>query len=305
MSTASRDMPSDILAARFRGISVRYGGVTALDGLDLDIPARGVFGLLGRNGAGKTTAIRALVGLVVPFSGSLEVFGGDPAVSGWNRDRISVLFAEDGLLPPLTAEENLIVWAGLHGVHRREAAGLAGAVLDSTGITAHARTRVKELSTGNRRLAALARTFMLPSDMVMLDEPTSSLDPVRAVEVRRAIDRLAESRLVLLSTHNLNEAEELCDLVAIIDGGRLVVSGPPGELERMPDRFLVRTEAGGVDFRGTRHEPLTDGSVVIECGDPAADVLAELLTAGNRVTEFRPYRKNLAGVFMDLTGGGS
>jgi len=298
-------MPSDNLAASFRGISVRYGDVTALDGLDLDIPARGVFGLLGRNGAGKTTAIRALVGLVQPFSGTLEVFGGDPAISGWNTERISVLFAEDGLLPPLTVEENLTVWARLHGVRWREATSLAGAVLESTGIAGYSGTKVKELSTGNRRLAALARTFMLPSDMVMLDEPTSSLDPVRADEVRRAIGRLAESRLVLLSTHNLNEAEELCDRVAIIDGGRLVVSGPPGELERMPDRYMVRTESGGLEFRGSRLEPSSNGSVVVECGDPAADVLAELLAAGNRITEFRPYRKNLSGVFMDLTGGGS
>jgi len=296
-------MSSDRAAAAFCGITVSYGGVTALNGMDLEIPGLGVFGLLGRNGAGKTTAIRALVGLVKPSAGSLEVFGRDPGDAGWSRDRISVLFAEDGLVPSLTVEENLSVWAGLCGTGRREASILAGAVLADIGISQYAAVRVKELSTGNRRLAALARTFMLPADMVILDEPTSSLDPVRADEVRRAIGRLAESRLVLLSTHNLPEAEELCDTVAIIDRGRVVISGPPGELEGMPDRLLVRTESGSIVFRGETLEPSEDGCVILDCADAPADVLAELVALGNRVTEFRTYRKSLSGIFLELTGG--
>lgn len=274
----------------------------ALNGFDLEIPGRGVFGLLGRNGAGKTTAIRTIVGLVQPCSGEVEVFGGDPLNSLWNRDRISVLFAEDGLIPSLTVLENLSVWAGFHGVRRNDADRAGLALLDSTGNADLAGRQVKELSTGNRRLAALARTFLMPSDMVILDEPTASLDPVRASEVRMAIDRLSESRLVLLSTHNLPEAEELCDAVAIIDSGRVLLSGSPGLLEDTPGKLLVRAEAGSLTYRGSVHEPGAGGTVIIDSeGDPA-DVLAELLECGNRVTEFRPYRRDLAGVFMELTG---
>lgn len=295
-------MPPEAFAAVFRGISVCYGVVTALDGLDLEIPDRGVFGLLGRNGAGKTTAIRALAGLVKASAGSLEVFGGDPAAGG-SRRRLSVLFAEDGLLPSLTVRENLRVWAGLHGRSRRESDPRVAAVLDEIGIPDSSGIRVKELSTGNRRLAALARTFLLPADMVILDEPTSSLDPVRAREVRQVIARLAGSRLVLLSTHDLHEAEELCDRVAIIDRGRLVVSGPPESLDNLPDRWFVRVEEGPVIFRGESHPPSEEGGAVLGCGDAPADVLAELLASGNRVVEFRPYRRSLSGIFLDLTGG--
>jgi len=296
-------MSAETPAAVFRGVSVSYGAVTALDGLDLEIPGRGVFGLLGRNGAGKTTAIRTVLGLVKTSAGCLEVFGEDPGRSGWNRRRTSVLFAEDGLVASLSVRDNLSVWAGLHGVGRGEASTRASAVLEEIGIADSAGTRVKDLSTGNRRLAALARTFLVPADMVILDEPTSSLDPVRAAEVRQVIGRLAGSRLVLLSTHNLPEAEELCDRVAIVDRGRALISGPPGELEGLPDRCFVRVESGPVRHRGEEHAPDGEGGALIECIGSPADLLAELLASGNRVVEFRPYRKSLSGVFLDLTGG--
>ncbi len=297
-------MLSDLPGAHFADVSVKYGEVIALDGLDLEIPARGVFGLLGRNGAGKTTAIRTIVGLVRPFSGELKVFGADPAASSWNRDRISVLFAEDGLIPSLTVLENLSVWAGFRGMPRSEADEMGRGILQSTGIPDISDVQVKELSTGNRRLAALARTFLLPSDMVILDEPTASLDPVRASEVRKAIDALSESRLVLLSTHNLPEAEELCDSVAIIDSGRVLLTGSPGKLAEAPGKLLVRTEGGTVAYRGAVLEPGGDGYVLLDDDGEPALILRELIESGNRVTEFRPFRRDLASVFLELTGEG-
>jgi len=298
-------MLSDLPGARFSDVSVKYGPVIALDGLDLEIPARGVFGLLGRNGAGKTTAIRTIVGLVRPFSGTLQVFGTDPAASSWNRDRISVLFAEDGLIPSLTVLENLSVWACFRGMPRSQADEMGRSILQSTGIPEISDVQVKELSTGNRRLAALARTFLLPSDMVILDEPTASLDPVRASEVRKAIDALSESRLVLLSTHNLPEAEELCDSVAIIDSGRVLLTGSPGKLAEAPGMLLVRTEGGNVTYRGSVLEPGSDGYVLLDDDDEPALILRELIECGNRVTEFRPYRRDLASLFLELTGESS
>lgn len=293
-------------AVVFRDVLVKYEMVTALDGLDLEIPEKGVFGLLGRNGAGKTTAIRVITGLVWLSAGILNVFGENPWKKGFPRDRISVLFAEDGLSPSLTVLENLRVWAGFHGFKKEESGILAREIIRELGIEDMKQSRVGDLSTGNRRIVAVARTFMLPSDMVVLDEPTSSLDPVRATEIRDVIKALSKSRLVLLSTHNLSEAEELCDTVAIIDSGKLVLSGKPGELDSTSaDNYTVTIEEGSLLFRGKSYSPGEHGSVTIKCSDPPADVLAELITSGNRVIEFKQYRKNLSNIFIELTGKSS
>jgi len=281
-------------------LTVSYGAVRALDQLSLCIPAQGVFGLLGRNGAGKTTTIRAILGLVEPDSGRVLVAGVDPLSDRPVRHRISVLFSEDGLVPSLSVGENLSVWAGLYGC---EPAEPVSSILTKLDIDNMKDERVKDLSTGNRRIIALARTFMLDADIYMLDEPTSSLDPVKAVEVRRMISVLAGSRLVLLSTHNLHEAEELCSQIAIIDSGSLVISGRPGEIGADGGRYLVRCDASQLLFRGRSIMPEQDGHVLLESDDPPADLLAELVDAGNRITEFRPLKRSLSDVFIHLTGG--
>ena len=141
---------------------------------------------------------------------------------------------------------------------------------------------------------------MLPSDMVILDEPTDSLDPGRAEEVRKAISILSTSQLVLLSTHNLTEAEELCDTVAIIDG-KLIMSGNPGELDKATDKFMMRSESGSVNFRGEILEPDSTGNIILTCTDIPADILGELIDTGNRITYFKQYRRNLASIFLELT----
>lgn len=293
-------------AVVFRDVLVKYGMVTALDGLDLSIPEKGVFGLLGRNGAGKTTAIRAITGLVWLSAGILNVFGENPWKRGFPRDRISVLFAEDGLSPSLTVNENLSIWAGFSGFGKKEVGIFTREILRKLEIEDLKQIRVSDLSTGNRRIVAVARTFMLPSDMVILDEPTSSLDPVRASEVREAIKTLSKSRLVLLSTHNLSEAEDLSDIVAIIDSGKLILSGKPGELDSASTvNYTVKTEEGSLLFRGESYSPGECGFVTISCADPPADILSELIASGNRIIEFKQYRKNLSSIFMELTGKNS
>ncbi len=289
-------------AVVFRDVLVKYGKVTALDGLDLEIPEKGVFALLGRNGAGKTTAIRAITGLVWLSAGILNVFGENPWKKGFPRDRISVLFAEDGLGPFLTVHENLSIWAGFHGFGKEEAGALTLEILRKLGIEDMKQARVSDLSNGNRRIVAVARTFMLSSDMVILDEPTSSLDPVRASEVRETIRTLSKSRLVLLSTHNLSEAEELSDTIAIIDSGKLLMSGKPGELDSTSKgSYAVTTEDGSLLFRGKSYSHGERGFVTISCDDPPADILIELLEGSNRVIEFKPFRKSLSSIFMELT----
>lgn len=290
-------------AISINDLLVKYGNTTALDGLSLEVPSLGVFGLLGKNGAGKTTTIRAIIGLVKQQSGTISVLGEPPGGNNNNRGKISVLFAEDGLVPSLTALENLTIWCGFHGVAKRRANSLAEEILTKMGISHYKDTKVKELSTGNKRLVGLARTFMLPSEMVILDEPTSSLDPERAEEVRSSISKLAGSRLVLCSTHNLTEAEQLCDTVAIIDSGKLIISGRPNDLDETTDRYVIESENGSVSFGGKIYEADENRKIILSSTKRPADILQELIRSGNRITSFKQYRRNLASIFLELTKG--
>jgi ABC-2 type transport system ATP-binding protein len=294
---------TDATSVAITGLHVSYGRLTALNGLDMEVPSGGVTGLLGRNGAGKTTTIRAILGLVRPESGDIEVLGSPPTRN--TRGRISVLFAEDGLVPEMSLMENLVCWGMINSLARSEARASAEAVLHALGTLHSADQPVRELSSGNRRLAGLARAFMLPRDLVLLDEPTSSLDPVRAGEIRAGIRELAGRSTVMLSTHNLVEAEELCDRVIIIEAGRKLAAGTPEELSEPGDVYLVRTEGGTVLFRGREYGPDSRGFVHVESGVSAADTLAELLREGNRVVEFRPERKSLSQTFLELAERGS
>ncbi len=288
-------------AAVMKNVHVSYGPVKALDGFNIDIPFQGVHGLLGRNGAGKTTAIRAMAGLLAVSGGSVSVLGADPGEHGEVRRRISVLFGEDGLVPSLTVLENLEVWCGFYGFSRADSKALAERSLKSFGMLREAGTPVKGLSTGNRRAVAMARVFAVPSELVMLDEPTSSLDPVKAAEVREMLAAAAGDRPVLLSTHNLHEAQALCDTVTIVHRGRTVLAGDLGSLTRAPG-FLVRTEQGMLTHLGELVSPGPDGLVPVESDLPPARLLEELIGQGNRITEFRPAGKGLEEIFMGLAG---
>lgn len=291
-------------AASLETVTVSYGPVKALDGFSMEVPSKGVHGLLGRNGAGKTTAIRAMVGLLQLGGGTVRVLGDDPCVGPGTRRRLSVLFSEDGLLPSLTVLENLSIWCGLYGCSRNDSNTLARRSLEAFGMSDCMGKHVKELSTGNRRAVAMARVFAVPSELVVLDEPTASLDPVRALDVRGMIEAAAGKRPVLLSTHNLSEAQSVCDSVTIVHRGRAVLSGELPVLMRSSG-FLVRTEGGTVIHGGVSHTPGSDGYVLVESCLPPAQLLNDLIMAGNRVAEFRPAGRDLEGIFMSLAGEGA
>ncbi|MFO7626414.1 MAG: ABC transporter ATP-binding protein [Candidatus Fermentibacteraceae bacterium] len=286
-------------SASLSNVTVLYGRVKALDGFDLDIPSRGVHGLLGRNGAGKTTAIRALLGLLRLDGGSACVLGADPVKTPETRRRISVLFSEDGLVPALTVKENLRVWCGFYGCGPGDSADLTTGSLEAFGMLHAADKPVKDLSTGNRRVVAMARVFAVPSELVLLDEPTASLDPVKASEVRAMMKDCAGDRPVLLSTHNMSEAESICESITMMHRGKRVLHGETGALT-VSSGFLVRTRGGAVVHRGEVISPGPDGAVVVESPLPASELLESLIAQGNRVEEFRKAGRNLEDVFMSL-----
>jgi len=290
-------------AVLIRRLAVDYGRNRVLDGLDMTVERNTVHGLLGRNGAGKTTTIRAITGLLREASGSVSVLGRTPRRDPGVRRLLSILPSDDGLLPGLSVLENLVCWAGFWGMTGRDAERAASAAIEAVGMEGGNTGRTGSLSTGNRRLAALARTFMVPGEIVILDEPTSSLDPVVSARIRGVIAGMSRDRTVILSTHNLEEAQELCSSVTIINHGRSVFEGPPdgGDAEGAGG-YLVKSESGAVSWRGAPLERRDDGFFLLDSGLSAADTLAELVASGIRVCEFRPAVHSLTDIFMDRAG---
>jgi lipooligosaccharide transport system ATP-binding protein len=219
-------------AIRLRGFVKRFGGITAVDGLDLDVAYGTCVGLLGPNGAGKSTTMKALTAQVIADVGELEVLGYRlPADSKQARAQMGVVPQLDNLDVSLTVEQNLLVFAHLYRV---AASGRKAAVERALAIAMLADRRaakVSELSGGMRRRLLIARALLHEPRLVLLDEPTVGLDPQVRQGLWALIDRMrSEGVSILMSTHYIEEAERLCDEVTIMSHGKAVAVGPPREL---------------------------------------------------------------------------
>jgi len=219
-------------AIRLRGFVKRFGGVTAVDGLDLDVPFGSCIGLLGPNGAGKSTTMKALTAQVVADEGELEVLGHRlPEDSKQARAAMGVVPQLDNLDVQLTVEQNLLVFAHLYRVPAGERRGAIDHALGIANLADRRGARVDELSGGMRRRLLIARALLHRPRLVLLDEPTVGLDPQVRQELWALIDRMrSEGVSILMSTHYIEEAERLCDQVTIMSHGRAVAVGAPREL---------------------------------------------------------------------------
>lgn len=232
-----------------QGLTREFPGVRAVDGLDLEVPRGTIFGFLGRNGAGKTTTIRLLLGLIDASAGEARVLGYDPATESRQiRKRCGVLLESAGLLERLTAEQNLDLYGRIGRLPRSVRAARIRELLDRIGLWDRREEAVKGWSRGMRQRLAIARALIHHPSLIFLDEPTAGLDPVSAAEVRDDLLRLADrSRVtVFLTTHNLAEAERLCDRVAVVRHGRILATGTPSEIGRSHARRQVRLRARGL-----------------------------------------------------------
>lgn len=215
------------------GVTRRFGEVTALDRLDLAIGKGEVVGLLGHNGAGKTTTVRLFAGLLWADQGQVLVGGLDPVVEGAAvRRRMGVLPADPVVDQRMTAVQNLQFVAEVFGLSRDGLGGRIDAALARFGLAGRGGDRVSDFSTGLRQRLSLARVLLPDPEVLLLDEPTSALDPIAARQVRRELAALAADagRTVVIATHDLAEAELLCDRVVVLENGRIVVDGSPAEL---------------------------------------------------------------------------
>ena len=227
-------------AVETKGLTKHFGPVQALSGLDLAVPAGTLYALLGVNGAGKSTAIKILTGLLPPSGGEARILGYDvvrqrEAV----KRRISLCPQDTAVAPNLTAEENLILLAGLSGARRKEARARTEALLESLQLQPVARRRAKTLSGGFQRRLSIAMALIARPEILFLDEPTLGLDVLARAELWDVVRQLKGRITVILTTHYLEEAEALSDRVGIMKDGRLLALGTPEELKRQAgcDRF--------------------------------------------------------------------
>ena len=216
-----------------RGISRAFGELRAVDAVDLTVESGEIFGLLGHNGAGKTTIVRLLNGLLAPTAGEARVLGLDPATEGPAvRARSGVLTESPSLDERLTGRANLMFYGDVYGVPRAELGARVDDLLETFGLGGRGDDRVHTYSRGMRQRLALARTLLHRPEILFLDEPTSGLDPVATREMHGRIRNSSahEHVTVVLCTHNLIEAQRLCHRVAVLREGRIIAVGTPADL---------------------------------------------------------------------------
>jgi lipooligosaccharide transport system ATP-binding protein len=291
------------LAIRLRGVVKRYGPITAVDGLDLDVPQGTCVGLLGPNGAGKSTTMRLLTAQAIADEGELEVLGFRlPAESKQARARCGVVPQLDNLDVTLTVEQNLVVFAHLYRIGRAERRGAIERSLRIANLIDRRETRVDKLSGGMRRRLLIARALVHRPQLLLLDEPTVGLDPQVRQELWALIDALrAEGTTILMSTHYIEEAQRLADTVLIMSHGRAVAAGTPSDLVAEhagreaievygPPAALVEVEAAA---QATGFRTRRTGTSISVLGIEGAD---------GRAPEGERRPANLEDVFVLLTG---
>jgi len=223
----------DIITAR--GLTKYYGSLKAVDTIDFEIVKGECFGFLGPNGAGKTTVMRILYCFTPPSSGEVKVFDIDVTKEPSRiKARIGVMPQEDNLDPDLTVFENLIVYARYFGTRKKDSGPHAEELLEFVGMTDKAKVKIQDLSGGMKRKLVLARSLVNHPELLILDEPTTGLDPHSRHTVWEKLDYLKSMNTTLiLTTHYMEEAEKLCDRVAIMDSGRILTIDSPSNLVRM------------------------------------------------------------------------
>jgi lipooligosaccharide transport system ATP-binding protein len=292
------------LAIRLRGVVKRYGPITAVDGLDLDVPLGTCVGLLGPNGAGKSTTMRMLTAQTIADEGELELLGYKlPEESKQARLHLGVTPQLDNLDVTLTVEQNLLVFSHLYRIPRAARSEAIERALEMANLVDRRDSRVDKLSGGMRRRLLIARALVHRPRLVLLDEPTVGLDPQVRQELWALIDALrSEGTTILMSTHYIEEAQRLADTVLIMSHGKAVASGSPAALVRehagqevlevygRPARLAeVEAEAGAAGLRTRR----TGTSISILGVDGSANGFA---------LEGERRSANLEDVFVLLTG---
>jgi len=295
-----------------RSLVKRFGDFTAVDGIDVDVEPGESFGFLGPNGAGKTSSMRMIGGISPVTEGTLRIFGLDPAKNGREiRSRIGAVPQIDQLDNDLTVTENLVIYARYFDIKRAEARSRATELLDFVQLTEKADSMVDPLSGGQKRRVSIARSLISEPELLLLDEPTTGLDP----QARHLLwDRLYQLKergsTLILTTHYMDEAEQLCDRLVVMDNGKIVAEGSPAGLiteystkEVLEMRFGYGQNETHVDEMSSvaqRVEVLPDRLLIYT--DHGEEALTELHRQGVEPKSSLVRRSSLEDVFLRLTG---
>ncbi len=315
-------LPSGEIAISTHQLSRSFGDVQAVRDLTIEVPVGSIYGFLGPNGAGKTTTIRLLLGLLEPSAGAASVLGQDVATSSQQiRERAGVLLETDGLYTRLSAVQNLDYFGRIARLSASERKSRIRDLLSAMNLWDRRDGRVADYSKGMRQKLALARAFLHHPKLLFLDEPTSGLDTPTAVALRRQLVSLAreEGVTVFLTTHNLLEAEKVCDRVAVIRRGRLLAEGTPEEIHgsrsrrvvirgsRIDDALLSRvgdlTSVDGISQLGSENGSV-ELAVDLSSGCDAAEAVRALVEGGADVTAVETDRESLEEIFLKLVEEG-
>jgi len=299
-------------AIRFRGVEKSFGDVRAVKSIDLDIPEGGIFGLLGPNGAGKSTLIRMTLGILLPDAGDIEVLGGTRTLA--ERGLFGYLPEERGLYPKMKVGELLRFFGRLRGLSGKDASEKASEGLERVGLEEVIKSNVDELSKGMQQKIQLLVAIQHHPRIAILDEPFSGLDPVN-VELFQEIVRetVAAGTTVILSTHQMEQVERLCDTIALINQGDVVLRGDVTGIRREYGRREVRVRfsstetprengldelvedlrAEGRDVRYRMREGITSGQI-----------LERLLGAGAEISRFEEAQASMHDIFVRVVSEG-
>lgn len=300
------------LAISVRNLHKSYDGFEAVRGIDFQVAPGEVFALLGPNGAGKTTTVEILEGLRDRTAGEVQVLGFDPQVQARNlKDRIGICLQSTNLPDKMTVGEAIELFAALYSRHAD-----GDSLLDLLQLSDKRRTYYSQLSGGQKQRLALALALINDPELIFLDEPTTGLDPQARLEIHRLIENLkSQRRTILLTTHYIEEAERLCDRVAIIDAGRIIALGTPREIQaRTMGQSRIEIvcqqplpEGTLPCFPGADHAHLSGDrqTIIVHSSHPARTVV-ELVkwieSQGGELADIHLRRPTLEDVFIELTG---
>jgi ABC-2 type transport system ATP-binding protein len=293
------------------GLVKRFSDVDAVAGIDLRVPAGGVYGFLGPNGAGKTTTIRILLGLIRPTRGGASLFGETVAPGRAVLDRVGALVERPAFYPYLSAVDNLRLLGLSRGIDDARLRTAVPEALERVGLTEASRRKAGRYSTGMRQRLGIAAALLGRPELVILDEPANGLDPNGVVDIRDLISNLArEGITVFLSSHVLPEVEQLCQRVAILQKGRIVAEGETQAMLRQGERLHVRFDTAEEAARARSMleafgpvAPLGSDALLVEAGAGRGSELSRALAqAGLYPAELGMRRQTLEHVFIELTG---
>lgn len=292
---------------RATGLTKRYGSMEAVKDTSFEVWSGDVFGFLGPNGSGKSTTIAMLLGLIRPTKGQIDFFGMGPGRQQEALARVGAIIEIPAFYPYLSGRDNLRVMARLHpGVTKKR----IEEVLEIVGLTSAAKKRFGNYSLGMKQQLGIASTLLHDPDLLILDEPTNGLDPAGKVEVRHLLLRLAaEGKTIFISSHLLNEIEQVCDRVTIINKGTIIAEGAVEDLVQQSQTTLIRTDQPGQaaailrQLQGVQQiEERGDQLLVTAPSLAPAKINAALVQAGLDVHELRRSENSLERVFLEITG---